>query len=334
METGVRSANPQGKILALGELLVDLIPAREGMRIRDTGPVLKTASGSAGIFACAAARLGAPVGFIGKVGRDELSAMVTGAIRQEGVDTRCMAVSDEGQIGLAFLEYTDSGRNYQYYRRDSVGSRLGAEDVKEECIAAAFAVHFPGMLLELSESMRGACLRAAELAKKHGVLLSFDPNIRREMMGEEAAQKRMLEMVRRADLLMPTLEEGRQLTGRDRPGEVLRALRDMGPGLIALTMDREGALLCSGERVIRALPADVPETDPTGAGDTFAAALCTGLREGMDLPELGAFCNAAGALAVTKRGAIGMALPNRAEVDALVRSGGCRTEETTLSRMA
>ena len=51
METGVRSANPQGKILALGELLVDLIPAREGMRSRDTGPVLKTASGSAGIFA-------------------------------------------------------------------------------------------------------------------------------------------------------------------------------------------------------------------------------------------------------------------------------------------
>ena len=86
--------------------------------------------------------------------------------------------------------------------------------------------------------------------------------------------------------------------------------------------------------MIRALPADVPDTDPTGAGDTFAAALCTGLREGMDLPELGAFCNAAGALAVTKRGAIGMALPNRAEVDALVRSGGCRTEETTLSRMA
>ena len=94
----VWSANPQGKILALGELLVDLIPAEQQMRIQDTGPVLKTASGSAGIFACAAARLGAPVGFIGKVGRDPLSRMVTEAIQREGVDTRCLTVSDEGQI--------------------------------------------------------------------------------------------------------------------------------------------------------------------------------------------------------------------------------------------
>ena len=334
MDTGMRSANPGGKILALGELLVDLIPVEEGMRIRDTGPILKTASGSAGIFACAAARLGAPVGFIGKVGRDELSAMVTEAIRAEGVDTRCLAISDEGQIGLAFLEYTEKGRNYQYYRRDSVGSRLCGADVREECVAGAFAVHFPGMLLELSESMREACLRAADLAKKHGVLLSFDPNIRREMMGEKAAQRRMLETVSRADVVTPTLEEGRQLTGRQSPGEVLRALRDMGPKLIALTLDREGALLCAGERVIRAWPAAVRECDPTGAGDTFAAALCTGLRENMDPAELARFCNAAGALAVTKRGAIGMALPDRAEVDALLASGACRVEETTLAAMA
>ena len=68
MDKEVLSANPEGKILAIGELLVDLIPAREQMRIEDTGPVLKTASGSAGIFACAAARLGAPVGFAARSG--------------------------------------------------------------------------------------------------------------------------------------------------------------------------------------------------------------------------------------------------------------------------
>ncbi len=329
----VWSANPQGKILALGELLVDLIPAEQQMRIQDTGPVLKTASGSAGIFACAAARLGAPVGFIGKVGRDPLSRMVTEAIQREGVDTRCLTVSDEGQIGLAFLEYTEAGRNYQYYRSDSVGSRLCAADVQESCISGAFALHFPGMLLELNESMREACLHAARLAKKHGVMLSFDPNIRREMIREDAAKKRMLDIISMADVISPTLEEGKQLTGQSSPGAVLRALKDLGPRFIALTMDRDGALLCAGNRVIQAA-ADVEETDPTGAGDTFAAALCTGLREGMDLCSLALFCNAAGALAVTRRGAIGMALPSRAEADALVHSGTCRLRETTLSQLA
>ena len=328
-----RAANPNGKIMALGELLVDLIPAQEHMRIQDTGPVLKAASGSAGIFACAAARLGAPVGFIGKVGLDPLSRMVAEAIGAEGVDTQCLAVSDEGQIGLAFLEYTDTGRNYQYYRSHSVGSRLCAADVKESCVSRAFALHFPGMLLELSESMREACLRAAELAHRHGVLLSFDPNIRQEMMQEEAAKKRMLDMIGRADVIAPTLEEGRQLTGQSRPGDVLRALRAMGPRLVALTMDKDGALLCAGDRVVRAIPAAVREVDPTGAGDTFAAALCVGLREGMDLRALAVFCNAAGALAVTKRGAIGMALPARGEVDALVKAGACEAEEGALSQL-
>ena len=333
MRKKTESSNPHGKILALGELLVDLIPAREQMLIRDTGPVLKTASGSAGIFACAASRLGAPVGFIGKVGRDPLSLMVTEAIRKEGVDTGCLAVSEEGQIGLAFLEYTQSGRNYQYYRSDSVGSRLCADDVKESEISRAFALHFPGMLLELNPSMREACLYAAKLAVKHGVWLSFDPNIRREVMRDEEAKKRLLDVIRQADIISPTLEEGRQLTGQQHPGDVLRALLDLGPQTVALTMDRDGALLYSRGRVIRAFPAPVTEVDPTGAGDTFAAALCVGLREEMDPERLAMFCSAAGALAVTRRGAIGMALPAREEVDALVQSGACKVQERILSQL-
>ncbi len=334
MDLVSRTANPQGSILALGELLVDLIPAREHMRIRDPGPVLKTASGSAGIFACAAARLGAPVGFIGKVGRDPLSRLVTEALEQEGVDTHAITVSDDGAIGLAFIEYTQSGRNYQYYRSDSVGSRLRAEEVDEGLVSRAFALHFPGMLLELNESIRGACMKAAELAKKHGVLLSFDPNIRREMFRDEQAKKRLLEIVRRADIIAPTLDEGRLLTGKDTPGDVVRALRDMGPRAVALTMDKNGALVCVEDRAVLADAVLVQELDPTGAGDAFAAALCVGIREGMDTDRLAMFCNAVGALTVTRRGSIGMALPTREEADALVSSGASRIHEIALSHIA
>ena len=333
MDRDVLSVNPQGKILALGELLVDMIPGQENMRIEDTGPVIKTASGSAGIFACAAARLGAPTGFIGKVGRDPLSRMVTAAIRKENVDAQCLAVSDEGQIGLAFLEYTEEGRKYQYYRKDSVGSRLCAGDLKDSCFSKAFAVHFPGMLLELNESMRGACLRAAELAEKYGVALSFDPNIRREMIRDEAARKRLKDMVSRADIIAPTLEEGRQITGKTTLGDVLRTLRGLGPRVIALTMDKDGAVLCVEDQVILADAIPVQEVDPTGAGDTFAAALCVGLREGMEPKHLAVFCNAAGALAVTKRGAIGMALPTREEVDELVNADACRVKQIDISQL-
>lgn len=149
----------RGKILALGELLVDLIPGRENMRLEDAGPVVKTASGSAGIFACAAALLGGCGGFIGKVGNDSLSRMVLRTLEEQGVDLSHVVHSDEGQVGLAFLEYLPEGRNYQYYRKNSVGSLLRADELDEAYIGEAYAVHFPGMLLELTPQMRAACER-------------------------------------------------------------------------------------------------------------------------------------------------------------------------------
>lgn len=215
MEKGGNSGNIGARkpILALGELLVDLVPGREGMRIEDAGPVVKTASGSAGIFACAATLLGGRGGFIGKVGRDSLSRMVAGTLRGQGVDLSRLIVSDEGQMGLAFLEYLPEGRNYQYYRKNSVGSLLRASELDAEYISGAYAVHFPGMLLELTEEMRGACERLVEIAREKGILVSFDPNIRRELSADAAARARLLWAVRHADVVAPTLSEGQMITG-------------------------------------------------------------------------------------------------------------------------
>lgn len=325
--------NP-GMILALGELLIDLIPGRDGMRMEDEGPVIKTASGSAGIFACAAALLGGNSGFIGKVGRDSLSRMATHTLHQQGVDISHLVQAEEGQLGLAFLEYLPDGRNYQYYRKNSVGSTLCAADLDEEYIASAFAIHFPGMLLELTSEMRSACQRAVEIARAHGVLVSFDPNIRRELTSNEEARERMLWAVRSADVVAPTLEEGRIVTGEQEIGAVLRALHAMGPRVVALTRDKDGAVLSRDGMVAFAPGIDQPPIDPTGAGDTLAAALCVGLRENMDLARLACFCNCAGTLAIRHKGAIGMALPTRVQVEELMDSGVCPVTTARLDKLS
>lgn len=321
-------------ILALGELLIDLIPGRDGMRMEDEGPVIKTASGSAGIFACAAALLGGNSGFIGKVGRDSLSRMATHTLHQQGVDISHLVQAEEGQLGLAFLEYLPDGRNYQYYRKNSVGSTLCAADLDEEYIASAFAIHFPGMLLELTSEMRSACQRAVEIARAHGVLVSFDPNIRRELTSNEEARERMLWAVRSADVVAPTLEEGRIVTGEQEIGAVLRALHAMGPRVVALTRDKDGAVLSRDGMVAFAPGIDQPPIDPTGAGDTLAAALCVGLRENMDLARLACFCNCAGTLAIRHKGAIGMALPTRVQVEELMDSGVCPVTTARLDELS
>ena len=321
-------------ILALGELLVDLVPERTGMRIEDAGAVIKTASGSAGIFACAAALLGAQSGFIGKVGRDSLSRMVMRTLEEQGVDLSCVTISDQGQIGLAFLEYLPGGgRNYQYYRKHSVGSLLGADDLDQAGIAGAYAVHFPGMLLELTPQMRGACERLVEIARSNGVLVSFDPNIRQELASGSDALRRLQWAMEQADVAAPTLAEGQFLTGETTVGNVLRALHRMGPRVVALTRDKDGAVISMDGQVAVAEGIDMEAVDPTGAGDTLAAALCVGLQEGMPLMRLAAFCNSAGTLVITRRGAIGLALPTREQVEALAASEACRVTCLPLDSM-
>ena len=320
------TAKPVGEILALGELLLDFVPTRSDMRLSEPGTVIKTVSGSAGIFSCAAAALGARCGLLGKVGRDPFSRLAVETVARSGVDTSHMVRSEEGQIGLAFLEYLPEGRNYQYYRENSVGSRFSAGDLDEEVVAQAQILHLPGMLLELNESIRGACFEAVAMAKRHGVLVSFDPNIRGELRWGGEARERMPRMASQADILKPTLAEARQLTGREDVWEILDVLHGMGPKLVAISQDKDGALLSAGGQVVASPGIDVPVVDPTGAGDCFAAALCRCVQRDMPLEEAARFCNCVGTLVCTKRGAVGMAIPAEAEVEELMASGLCRAE--------
>lgn len=298
------------KIIAIGELLVDFVPSKTGMLISDAGQVIKTASGSSGIFACAAANFKCDSGFIGKVGMDSLSRFVYEAINEQGVDLSRVVKSDEGQIGLAFIEYLGEGRrNYQFYRQNSVGSKFSAKDIDEEYIKSAYAIHYSGMLLELSEEMKSACIKAVEIARANNVIVSFDPNIRKELIKSEDAIKRLKWAIENADVIAPTLEEAKLVTGLEDIDSILSTLHAMGPKVVALTRDKDGAIVsCNGE-VVYADGIDVDAVDPTGAGDTFAAALLCGLKKGYSLEKLAHFANSAGTLATMKQGIIGIALP-------------------------
>ena len=123
------------------------------------------------------------------------------------------------------------------------------------------------------------------------------------------------------------------ITGETTIGNVLRALHAMGPWVVALTRDKDGAVISRDGQVAVAHGIDLEVVDPTGAGDSFAAALCVGIQEGMPLEQLASFCNCTGTLVCTKKGAIGMALPTRAQVEALMTSGVSRVELMALDEM-
>ena len=296
-------ASDSGRVLVLGELLLDFVPCDSDMLLSEPGAVLKTVSGSSGIYACAAAGFGLDCSFIGKVGSDPFSQLALSSIAAQGVRTDAVVRSDCGQLGLAFLEYLPTGRNYAYYRDGSIGSQLRPEELPAAAFAGASILHLPGMLLELNDSMRQSCFRAVELAKQNHVLFSFDPNLRKELRNDAQMRQRMMQILSMADVIEPTLDEARIITGCTEISDVLRALHAAGPRLVVLTRDKDGALFSFDGQILSAEGIDVPVVDPTGAGDTFVGSFLYAKSQGWDTLASAKFACAAGSVAVEHVGA-------------------------------
>ena len=143
----------------------------------------------------------------------------------------------------------------------------------------------------------------------------------------------MMQILSMADVIEPTLDEARIITGCTEISDVLRALHAAGPRLVVLTRDKDGALFSFDGQILSAEGIDVPVVDPTGAGDTFAAALACCIEENMQMEDAISFCNCAGTLVCTKRGAIGMAIPTRAQVLDMMRVHPARLHLDSLQNL-
>lgn len=305
--------SPTGPVLALGEVLVEFMPAQVGETMRGAFHFQKYAGGAPATYAAAIVRLGRGAGLISRVGEDPFSSFLLDALAAEGVDTSHIIRMPERQIGLCFHECIDGKTSLIFYRRDSAASTLSPDDIDAETIRKAAALHVPGTTMQISEPAMAACLKAIRLAKEAGVVVSFDPNIRNILGGRETSQA-MAEALSLADLITPTLEEAAAITGQDDPLRAARELRARGPRLVVVTLAEEGSVLLGDGEPIRCPGYQVEVVEPTGAGDVHAAATMVGFLNGWDLEEIGRFANAAGARAVTAMGHMGAALPTLEEV--------------------
>ena len=290
-------------VLVLGEALVEFMPEPIGQSMAKARSFAKFAGGAPATYAAALVRMG-------------LRAALA-ELEREGVEVDMIRRLADRQIGLCFHECIDGDTSLIFYRRDSAATTLSAADIDGEMVRAARALHVPGVALQISAGAKEACLEAMRLAAGASVPISFDPNMRNLLGGTDSARA-MEEALSLATLVTPTREEAAVITGCEDPFEAAAELRARGPGLVAVTLASEGAVLAAGDEVLacRGLAVDVVE--PTGAGDVHAAAMMTGLLNGWDLEQTGRYANAAGALAVTAMGHLGAALPTTERIQQLL----------------
>lgn len=302
------------EFVVLGNFVVDLIgkpidrlPERGGLLLLDT---LETHVGGNGPNTAAAlARLGARVAAVGRIGRDLYGAFLLEALRRFGVDTELVAADPERPSGITLVAVDRSGER-SFLHHFGANARFGPDDLDWDRIGGARHLHLGGFfVLPAMDGLPAA--RVLQEARRRGLSTSLDVCWDHRNRWLEAVAP----CLPHADLFFPSEEEGRHLTGRERPEEIAAALRDAGARTVVLKRGERGCYY-AGDEGCFAMPAfRVPVRDTTGAGDCFIAGFLYGRAAGWDLLRTLRFANACGARSVAAVGAV-TGLASAAEVQA------------------
>lgn len=282
--------------VTIGETMVVMNPAHTGS-LRYVHTYSRSMGGAETNVAIGLVRLGHSCGWISRLGEDEFGRYVVNTLRGEGVETAQVRLDPGAPTGLYFKERPAVGDpSVFYYRRGSAASRMTPADLDPAYIQGARLLHVTGITPALSDTCREAVLTAMDLAREAGLTVSFDPNFRRRLWSEAEARPVMLEMARRADIVLPGADEGQMLTGEEDPERMARALLALGLRLAVIKLGPEGALVGDAEGCHRVAGFPLTPVDTVGAGDAFAAAFLAGVLEGRPAREAARRACAAGAL--------------------------------------
>ncbi|MBD5225168.1 MAG: ribokinase [Bacteroidales bacterium] len=303
------------KIVVVGSSNTDMVIRSPRMpRPGETvlgGEFMMNPGGKGANQAVAAARLGGEVTFIAKVGDDVFGKQTLENLAEEGIVTDHIGVAADVPSGVALINVDASGEN-SISVASGANSTLSTTDIDaaEEAIAAAAIV-----LLQLEVPVSTVAYAAA-VAKRHGVPVVLNP-------APAPNTPLPAELLQNVDIIIPNRTEMELITGVgcDRPVEDgVERLRELGVATVVVTLGSEGSLVCGSGNILKVDPFKVAPVDTTAAGDTFCAALCVGIAEGMPLDRAALFGNLAASVTVTRSGAQ-PSLPLRSEIDALIAGG-------------
>jgi ribokinase len=300
-------------VVVIGSINMDLVCRtsrfpRAGETVLGTGDLLTLPGGKGANQAVAAARLGARVHMVGRVGDDAFGRTLVAGLRENNVNTKHVKRTAGVASGCATILVDARGENCIVVSPGANARVTPADvDAAEAIIKAADVV-----VLQL-EIPLNTVRHAIAQGRRHGVRVVLDP--------APVPPGGIPASMYRVDVLTPNEHEGSELVESRRPSaaSLARALRSRGAAEVVLKLGGKGSLALDGNSNVTRAPAfRVKAVDTTAAGDAFTAALAVGMAEGMDQVSNLRFANAAGALCCTKLGAQ-PALPTRAEVERLLR---------------
>ncbi len=299
------------EIFALGEAMVEFNQTDPAQRLYQQG-----FGGDTSNAIIAAARHGARTGYLSSVGNDMFGDMLLSLWQCEGVNTRHVTRCD-CYTGAYFVTHGHEGHEFHFLRRHSAASAMQPDSFDFSCLAGVSFLHVSGISQAISDSACDTVRAAIRAARRHGVRVSYDSNLRLKLWSAEHALLEMEATLPTVDLFLPSLDDMTSLIGTDDPTAIIDWSLARGCTNVVLKMGKRGAMVATQDQRKLLKGHRVQAVDATGAGDCFAGSLLARLAAGDSLVQAANYANAAAALSTLCYGAV-ESIPREPEVVAFL----------------
>jgi len=301
-------------IVALGEPLIEFNQAHAN----DPRAYVQGFGGDTSNMAIAAARLGARVGYVTRLGGDAFGRMFRDLWAAERVDMSGVVTDADAVTGVYFVAHGEHGHEFSYLRAGSAASRMRPDTLPLEVIRSARLLHVSGISQAISASACDTVFAAIDEASAAGALVTYDPNLRLKLWPLPRARATIVATMARCSWCVPSLDDALLLFGGGDAASAIAACHRAGAPGVVLKLGAEGCIVSDGARQQHVPAHRVTPVDATGAGDCFDGAFAVRLLAGDDPFTAAAYANVAAALATTGYGAVAP-LPRDGDVRSLLR---------------
>ncbi|MEP7062168.1 MAG: sugar kinase [Betaproteobacteria bacterium] len=303
------------EVLALGEAMVEFNQARRD----DPHAYMQGFGGDTSNMVIGCARLGARAGYATRVGGDVFGRWLLQLWKDEGVDTRAVAIDAAAPTGIYFVSHGPEGHEFSYRREHSAAARMTPQTLPVEALRATRFLHLSAISQAISASASDACAAAVEIARDAGAEIAYDTNLRLKLWPLARARDVIRATLRGCDWAFPSYDDARTIYGIDDADAIVDACLADGARNVVLKRGAQGCIVAhDGKRTV--IPGHrVAAIDATGAGDCFDGAFVTRLCRGDDAMHAAVYANAAAALSTLGFGAVAP-LPRAEVVEAMLEA--------------
>lgn len=270
---------------------------REPLDLRGPFP-----GGAPAIFASQVARLGGEAAIISCIGDDDFGWLNTERLKGFGVDVSAVRVHEEHVTASAFVRYREDGeRDWLFNLKRSAAGQIELDQASRALLGQCAHLHIMGSSL-FSFHLIDEVRKAIEIVKANGATVSFDPNVRKEMMDIAEMRAGLELMLHYCDIFLPSGPELMIPTDAKSEPAAIAELLNLGIACIVVKRAGRGCSYYDRSQAIDRPGYKVIEADATGAGDCFGATFVANVQRGLPVGECLDYANAAGALAVSRQG--------------------------------